>query len=121
MACAFRSRALDGGTPRRARRSAAHDLPCEESRIIVTHPTETQITADGCGQRAVYTVNSEGSSYRVEAAGTTIMERLLLLVNRSPWQRLRAELVHVHVRRDEYGNQCRRIACPRRGPSRPPA
>jgi hypothetical protein len=64
-----------------ARRSAAHDLPCEESRIMVTHPTETQITADGCGQRAVHTVNSEGSSYRVEADGTTIMERPLL-VNR---------------------------------------
>jgi hypothetical protein len=65
-----------------AQRSAAHDLPCDASRVTATHPTETQIVADGCGQRAVYTVNEEASVYRVEADGTRLIERHLILVNR---------------------------------------
>ena len=65
-----------------AQRSAAHDLPCDAPRVTASHPTETQIVADGCGQRAVYTVNGEASVYRVQPDGTTLIERHLILVNR---------------------------------------
>jgi hypothetical protein len=65
-----------------AHRSAVHDLPCDGSRVTVSRANETQYVADGCGQRAVYTVNDEASTFRVDPNGTRITECPMILMNR---------------------------------------